>query len=115
MTLGTSVTFSSTIQGGKLPYSYQWYLDGQPVSGATMSTWTFTPSTGGVYYVYLKVTDADPTMAQSETARLDVISNPVGGYSISLNRQSPIASIATYIALVSLFGATLSFTKRKRK
>jgi hypothetical protein len=115
MTLGTSVTFSSTVQGGKLPYSYQWYLNGQPVSGATTSTWTFTPSTGGIYYVYLRVTDADHTSAQSETARIDVISNPVGGYSISKDRQLPITYIATYIALVSLLGAVLSFTKRKRK
>jgi hypothetical protein len=113
--VGQSVTFQSTVNGGVLPYSYQWYLNGQQVQGATAPSWTFTPSGSGVYYVYLTVTDGAQTTAQSETARVDVISTPVGGYSVSTQKPFPIAYIATYIALVGLFGAVLSLTKRKRK
>ena len=113
--VGQSATFQSTVNGGVLPYSYQWYVNGQQVPGATAPSWAFTPSGSGVYYVYLTVTDGAQTTAQSETARVDVISTPVGGYSVSAQKPLPIASIATYIALIGLFGAVLSLTKRKRK
>jgi hypothetical protein len=112
---GQSVTFSSTVTGGSLPYSYQWYINDHPFPNATAWNWTFTPSSSGVYFIYLRVTDTDNTTAQSQTARVDVISTPVGGISISQEKPLPIASIATYIALVGLFGAALSITKRKRK
>jgi hypothetical protein len=112
---GQSVTFSSTVTGGSVPYSYQWYINDHPFPNATIWNWTFTPSSSGVYYVYLRITDTGNTTAQSQTARVDVISTPVGGISISHEKPLPIASIATYIALVGLFGAVLSFTKRKRK
>jgi hypothetical protein len=112
---GQSVTFSSTVTGGSLPYSYQWYLDDHPFPGATTWNWTFTPSSSGVYFIYLRVTDTGNTIAQSQTARVDVISTPVGGISISQEKPLPTASIATYIALVGLLGAVLSITKRKRK
>jgi PKD repeat protein len=112
---GQSVAFSSTVTGGSLPYSYQWYINDHPFPNATTWNWTYTPSSSGVYFVYLRVTDTDNTTAQSQTARVDVISTPVGGISISQEKPLPIASIATYIALVGLFGAVLSFTKRKRK
>jgi hypothetical protein len=70
--VGQSVTFTSTVSGGYTPYSYQWYLNGASVSGATSNTWTFTPTISGIYYVHLKVTDAKANTAQSETARITV-------------------------------------------
>jgi parallel beta-helix repeat protein len=70
--VGQSVTFTSTVSGGYTPYTYQWYLNGAPVSGATTNTWTFTPTASGMYNVYLKVTDAMSNTAQSETARITV-------------------------------------------
>jgi hypothetical protein len=111
--VGQSVTFASTVSGGYPPYSYQWYLNGALVSGAT--TWTLTPTTSGIYYVYLKVTDDNNNVAQSETARITVSTVPVGGYSISLTKQTPPSHVAAYIALIALFGAILSLAKRKRK
>jgi len=70
--LGQSVNFSSTVSGGTSPYTYQWYLNGNPVSGATSSSWTFTPSALGVYTVYMKVIDVNGTTAQSGTAQVTV-------------------------------------------
>ncbi|MDI6691212.1 MAG: PKD domain-containing protein [Candidatus Bathyarchaeota archaeon] len=60
--LGHSVQFTSSVTGGTSPYKYQWYLNGNPVLGANSSSWTFTPTATGVYYVYLSVTD--PTITQ---------------------------------------------------
>ena len=40
---------------------------------------------------------------------------PVGGYSISLTKQTPISHVAAYTMLIALFGAVISLIKRKRK
>ncbi|MGB9740815.1 MAG: PKD domain-containing protein, partial [Candidatus Bathyarchaeales archaeon] len=112
--VGQQVTFTSTVTGGTIPYKYQWYLNGNPLSGATSSSWTFTPTSAGIYYVYLKVVDANNNTAQSDTARITVSSIPVGGYSISLVKKTQIEPIAAYALVLGLFGALLTL-KRKRK
>ena len=113
--VGQSVTFTSTVSGGYTPYTYQWYLNDAPVSGATSGSWTFTPTTSGIYYVYLKVTDANNNVVQSETARISVASVPVGGYSISLAKQTLTSHMAAYTMVIAVFAAAMSLTKRKRK
>ncbi len=111
--LGDSVTFSPTISGGTTPYSYQWYLNGNPISGATSSSWTFTPPSSGTYLVYLKVTDAGSHIAVSNEATVYVPG--AGGYSVLLVTQAPASILAAYTTLVALFGAALSLIRRKRK
>jgi hypothetical protein len=113
--LGQPVGFTSTITGGTTPYSYQWYLNSNPVPGATSGTMTFAPTSGGTYYVHLKVTDANNNTVQSATAKVTVTSVPVGGYSNSLISQTPLAGLMLYAAIIALFGAALSRTRRKKK
>ncbi len=56
---GMTITFQSTVTGGTAPYSYQWDLDGQNVSGATSSTYTTSPTLAvGTHTISLWVTDA---------------------------------------------------------
>lgn len=111
--LGQSVTFTSTVQGGTAPYAYQWYLEGNPVSGATSDGWIFTPSSAGIHYVYLQVRDFNNITAQSETARITVVSSPVGGYSISFDKHTLIEPLAINFALV--IGLALFLVTFKRK
>jgi PKD repeat protein len=113
--VGQQVTFTSTVTGGTPPYTYQWYLNGNPVSGANSNSWTFTPTATGTYYVFLKVTDAAGNTAQSDPARVTVSSVPVGGYSVSLAKNAPITPTIAYTLLIIVFGSLLSLTKRKRK
>jgi len=113
--LGSSVPFTSTVAGGTPSYSYQWYMNNNPIAGATSSSWISTPMASGTYFVYLIVTDANHVTGQSETARITVSALPVGGYSISLTKQNSPSHIAAYTALIALFGAILSLAKRKRK
>jgi|GEM_PF-5629410 len=116
MLLGQSVTFTSTVSGGYTPYTYQWYLNGNPVSGATSDTWTFTPTTSGIFYVYLKVTDDKGNTAQSDTARITVSAVPVGGYSIPINVPTTTTKAVTpYIALLTILTAIFVTIKRKTK
>ena len=113
--LGDSVAFTSTVSGGAPPYTYQWYLNDNPVSSATSNSWTFTPAESGIYYVYLKVTDAYNNVAQSETARITVTVIPVGGYSVSLTKPVAKAPLTCYTILLAIFGAAMSLIRRKRK
>jgi hypothetical protein len=115
--VGQPVTFTSTVSGGYPPYSYQWYLNGNPVSGATSETWTFTPSTSGIFYVYLKVTDSKGNTAQSDTARIIASTVPVGGYSIPVDTKAKpaILYIASLTILTALFVTIKQKTRRKHR
>ena len=55
-----SVTVKVAIATAGYPdtYTYQWYKDGSAVSGATGSTYSFTPTAAGTTKVYCKVTHA---------------------------------------------------------
>jgi len=72
MDFGQSQLFTSTVSGGTSPYTYQWYLNGAIVSGATNPTWTFTPASAGSYTVYVKVNDSVGAQATSNTATVTV-------------------------------------------
>jgi hypothetical protein len=67
-----SQTFTSSVSGGTSPFSYQWYLNGAPVSGATSSSWTFTPSSSGSYTICVTVTDSLGIEAKSSTVPVTV-------------------------------------------
>lgn len=69
---GQSQTFTSSISSGTSPYTYQWYLNSAPVSGAMSSLWTFTPGSNGFYSVYVNVTDNAGFRAESNTASVVV-------------------------------------------
>jgi outer membrane protein assembly factor BamB len=91
MDIGQSQLFSSSVSGGTSPYSYQWYLDDNPVSGATSATWTYTPSTSGWHHVYVQVTDnaSTPVTTQSNTALVAVNS----ALSVSITPTSVVMDV----------------------
>lgn len=66
-----SETFSADVYGGVPPYSYQWYLNNTPVSGASESSWSFTPTALGKYNIYVSVTDSNNTCILSSYATLE--------------------------------------------
>lgn len=71
--LGESVTSKVTIStaGNPASYTYQWYKNGVAVSGATGSTYTFTPTEVGTTTVYCKITNSAGTVT-SRTATITV-------------------------------------------
>ncbi len=113
--MGQSVTFISTVSGGYTPYSYQWFLNGNPVSEATSENWTFAPCTSEIFYVRLKVTDAKGNTAQSDAARIVVSTVPVGGYSIPLQASIKTDTIIPHLLLLTVLTATFITVKRKIK
>ena len=113
--VGQSVLFMALPNGGAPPYHYEWYLNGSLVSGATSDKWNFIPTSTGVYFVYVKVTDSMSNTAQSETASVTVTIAGPGGYSILLTRTVPTLQLASYIMLVFMFCAVLTVFRHKRK
>jgi hypothetical protein len=77
MDVGESQLFTSTVSGGTSPYTYQWYVNGTAVTGATLSSWTFTPSYSGFYDVYANVTDNTGFVAESNVALVTVNPPPL--------------------------------------
>jgi hypothetical protein len=71
--IGKSATFKVQIAtaGNPATYTYQWYVNGSAVSGATGSSYTRSNSDFGTFTVYCKVTNAAGTV-QSRTATLTV-------------------------------------------
>jgi hypothetical protein len=80
--VGQPHLFNSSVEGGNSPYTYQWYLDGAPVSDATNPTWTFTPTSVSSHTVSLVVNDSatPPASAQSNNASVTVF--PFTGFII---------------------------------
>ncbi len=107
MDFGQSQLFTSTVSGGTSAYSYQWYLNGSPVSGATSITWTFTPASAGSYTVYLNVTDSVSAVAMSNSVPVTV-NEPL---SISITPTSVAVDTGQSHLFTSIVsGGTSSFT-----
>ena len=79
MDIGQTHLFTSSAFRGSPPYSFQWYLNGTLISGATNSTYVFTPSTTGLVLLYLQVSDTAsfPVSILSNNAAVLVKSAPV--------------------------------------
>lgn len=98
------VSFTSSVSGGYAPYTYQWYLDNEPVHGATSSNWAFTPTTSGIYHVYLNVTDAEGYVVQSGTAEIKV--TVVVGGTVKGDTTAKLAkALVTYFTVITLMAA----------
>lgn len=69
--IGDSVTSKVTIDTAGDPdsYTYQWYKNGSAVSGATSSSYTFTPAEIGTTTLYCEVTNSAGTV-KSRTATI---------------------------------------------
>jgi hypothetical protein len=110
---GTTATFSVSASGGKTPYSYQWYRNGSPISGATSSTYSFVTANadnGALFKVV--VTDAllSAQSVSSGEASLGVIpsdmiahlaTTSVNGLGyLSLDNKFNAGAIVNYMARV---------------
>jgi len=105
--VGQSVTFTSAISGGTSSYSYQWYLNGNPVSGATNPTWTFTPSSATSYTIYVKVVDSVGMQVASNTVTVTVNS----ALSVAISPTSVIIDVGQSVTFASaVSGGTSSYS-----
>jgi len=123
--LGNPASFSVTATGG--PLTYQWYLNGNPVAGATAATYVDSAvqlGDGGVYFV--AVTNGSGTTVSSGGNLLiqDGLGNPlntiptltalpvIGIQPVNLSAtytQSPITPIPLNLAVAAMANLPLSY------
>ncbi|MGD0029519.1 MAG: CARDB domain-containing protein [Candidatus Bathyarchaeia archaeon] len=82
--VGQTVHFTSTVSGGIPSYSFQWYLNGTPVLGATSNNWDYTPAAPEYDLVHLSVTDSNGTTVTSTPDASVTVKTP-GGAIISVS------------------------------
>jgi hypothetical protein len=121
---GALLQFTITASDPDLPAQTLTYSASNLPSGATFNpstrvfSWTPTSGQAGVYSgVHFEVTYGALTDSEDITITVTVSRPPapVGGYSISLTKQTPISHVAAYTMLIALFGMIISLIKRKRK
>ncbi|WP_338845791.1 M4 family metallopeptidase [Massilia sp. W12] len=74
---GSNASFNFVVRGGSAPYQIQWYKNGQAVSGATASNWTFA-ATGADFNsrIHAVARDNAGAVLTSDTATLNVTTSP---------------------------------------
>ena len=98
--VGNTVTFTASGSGGTGSYSYQWYLNGAAVSGATSSTYVTSFSSPGTESVYVILTDGIGNTAQSPTLNETVNADPAVSISSSQN-PTDVGNTVTFTASAS--------------
>ena len=107
---GGTVQISASANGGVSPYSYQWYVNGNPVNGGTSSTFTFSPSSAGTYTIYVMVTDSSGTTQTSNTITITVNNSiiPSSGSMSSGIYYFLILVVVVIIVIVAVVAIVLS-------
>jgi hypothetical protein len=110
LTVGNTQQFNSTVSGGLAPYTYQWYYtNNTAITGATTSTLTYKANLTGTYNIYLNVTDKLSNKVKSNTATLNIYSQPTVTISpVSVNIA--FGGSQTFTSAVS--GGVLPYTYR---
>ena len=119
------VELTATCSGGTPPYTYQWYVNDQPVQGATSAKLEFIKSTPGLYHISLGITDslgkttlatfmgalyitviALPTLSPSQTSTTSISPNST----IPSLSPSPSPTVPEFppLAILPLFLSMLS-------
>jgi PKD repeat protein len=95
---------------------YRWnFGDGNTTITSTPIVY-YSYKTAGNYYVTLTVYAIGATPeTDTITHRVTVITVPVGGYSVSLSKDTQKLKQINYMIIITLFGLALSLLKRKRK
>ena len=98
MDIGQTLVFTASPSGGSGTYvSYQWYLNGLAQAGETASTYSYTPTANGTYYIGVTVTDSlGHTSPQSSIVQVTV-------------NYAPTVSVSPYSSTIYL-GDTQVFT-----
>ena len=78
MSVGQSKTFTANPTGGSGTYSaYQWYINGAAQVGQTSSTFNYSPSNAGTFFITVTVTDSKGVTSPQSPEANATVSSPV--------------------------------------
>ena len=64
--VGQTSVITATVSGGTAPFTYQWYVDGSAVSGATSTSYSYSSSSVSQANIICKITDSTGAVQWSE-------------------------------------------------
>ncbi len=102
-----SLTLTAAPTGGSGTITYQWYLDGSAVSGATSSTYVFSESAGS-YTVTCTVTDSAFVPVTSASNAVSVTVNPIPVYQVTFSSSGLNADASGNLVSYSVNGGAPS-------
>lgn len=104
--IGTAVKFTAALasQPSGASATYQWYVDGSPVSEATSATFNYTPDTSGVKKI--------KCIAQVTATNYDALSVTSNEVSLTVNKKTQTTTLAVTPASPSagVIGTPVQFT-----
>ncbi len=113
---GTSVTFTATtVNGGPSP-AYQWKKGGSNISGATLSTYSYTPANGDVIACTLTSNATCATGSPATSNSISMTVNPLNPVSVSIAASANnicSGTSVTYTATPTNGGTTPQYQWKK--
>jgi hypothetical protein len=114
LNFGNRVNFTVSIQGGREPYTYAWYVDGQMRETNNSPYYTIDSMAAGSHHVYVEVTDSDNNSATTPTVEFNVLQTPNNSPSTSPSEtpqltQTPIREPSSTPEIQRLNFTLLSF------
>jgi hypothetical protein len=108
---GTSVTFTATPTNGGTAPTYQWYINGTLITGATNSTYTYVPANGDVVKC-LVTSNASCVTNNPATSSLTMTVNPLPAVTNSPLTQTICSGASTSLVTLTsgVAGTIFSWT-----
>jgi len=73
LNFGVTINLTVTVNGGKAPYTYAWYMDNQLVETSPSNQYATNALGVGSHHVYVQVNDSGNNSAKTLTIEFDVL------------------------------------------
>jgi hypothetical protein len=111
LNFANKINFTVTVDGGRAPYAYAWYVDDQLVETSGSRYYSTDVLGIGSHHVYVKVYDADNSSAITLANSFEVLPNPAYSPGLSPSVSVPefpfTAVVFAFLALTTLVGLLL--------
>jgi parallel beta-helix repeat protein len=73
LNFGNTINFTVSVEGGRAPFTYAWYIDSRLVENSTSPYYATDSQAAGSHHVYVEVEDADNNTAKTLSPEFNVL------------------------------------------